>query len=267
MPFTVYIDESGEAGIAKFRDGDKPGASKYFVLGAMVAQPASQILARKRFEQFRAALAKEKWRHATELNHQSKVFIAREMSKLHVRYFAVISNKATLGNYKGFINSDAQKYYNKCLMYLLENVCSYLIRFGVKEDDLSVVLEARNHDYDAMLRYIQKVRERPLYPQSRSLRTLNPFAISTLRKGEDNCLEIADFVSHAVYQCVNKTPSNFNIPETRYFREISPRFACDENGLIGGIGLKYIHDIDMLELDDDVRHLFINSRAQLPQRV
>lgn len=266
MSFTVYIDESGEAGIAKFRDRDKPGASRYFVLGAIVAQPASQILARKKFDECRAALAKEKWKHATELNHPSKVFIAREMSKLAVRYFAVISNKATLGDYKGFINSDSQKYYNKCLVYLLERVCSYLIRFGVKEDELSVVLEERNHDYDKMLRYIQMIRDRPLYPQSKSLRVLNPFAISTRRKGEENCLEFADFVAHAVYQCVNKTPVNFNIPEPRYFREISPRFACDASGRIGGTGLKYIHDIEMLELDDDVKRLFVTSRAQLPSR-
>lgn len=233
----------------------------------MVVQPASQILARKRFEKIRTILAKEKWRHATELNHQSKVFIAREMSKLHVRYFAVVSNKSTLGSYKGFINANAQKYYNKCLVYLLESICSYLIRFGVAESDVGVVLEERNHDYDALLRYVQKVRATPLYPQSRSLRILNPFAISTRRKGEDSCLDCADFVAHAVYSCVNKTPNNFNIPEDRYFREISPRFACDEMGRVDGVGLKCIHNIEMLELDEDIKRTFLTSRAQLPSRM
>ncbi|WP_417677479.1 DUF3800 domain-containing protein [Pseudodonghicola sp.] len=266
MSFTVYVDESGEAGIVKVRDGLKPGASRYFVLGAMVAQDAAKIRAKEVLGEVRKTISKKKWKHATELDHASKVLLAREMSKLHVRYFAVISNKVTLGGYKDFIDADPQKYYNKCLCYLLEKVCSYLARFNVTENDVRVVLEERNHNYDTMLRYLMTVRDKPIYPQSRSLKLLNPFSIVAVKKGEDDCLEFADFVSHAVYLCANKTQNNYFIPEPRYFSEISKRFAGDDRGRILGVGLKCIHDLTSLELDDDIQALFKNSRAQLPKQ-
>ena len=265
LKFTVYIDESGEAGISKIRDESGPGASKYFVLGAVIVHPDSIVPATEKLREIRDILRKQSWRHATDLDHSSKVYIAREMGSLHLRYFGVISNKFTLGTYKGFINSEPQKYYNKCLVYLLERVCSFLNEIGVKEDDLSFVLERRNHNYSAMINYIRNVRDRPLYTQSHSLKILNPFAITTKKKGEDALLDYADFVSYALYQCVNKTPSNFYIPETRYFEELMPRFGCDRKGLVEGMGLKYIHNLNMLAVDPKVANLFKSARATPPR--
>jgi len=265
MPFTVFIDESGDSGIAKVRDQNSGGSSPYFVLGAVVAQRASEISAARKLDVFRETITKTKWKHATDLDHSAKVLFARQLSEIHVRYFALISNKATLGIYKEQIASDPQKFYNKCLCYLLEKVCAYLSKFGAHEDDVKVVLEERNHDYDAMLRYLLKVRDNPIYPESLSLRLLNPFGISRRRKGEVAGLEIADFVAHAVYQCANKTASNYGIPEVRYFSELSKRFACNESGLILDTGLKCIHDLKSLELDEDVEALFRAIRAQPPR--
>lgn len=266
MPFTVYIDESGEAGITKVRKGAEPGASPYFVLGAAVMQPATQVFARKLVEDFRGAISKKNWKHATELDHTAKVFLAREISKLHARFFAVVSNKETLGEYREMIDGNPQKFYNKCLKYLLERVCMYLGRFSVAEGELSVVLENRNHDFDAMLRYLDKVRSKPIYPESKSLKILNPFSIVTRKKGEDLALEIADFVAHAVYQCTNKSGANFNIPEYRYFKEISARFAGDGEGKVLGVGLKCIHSLEMLNLDEDIELLFRSTRVAPPLR-
>jgi hypothetical protein len=154
MPFTVYIDESGETGLVKVRQGSSPGASTYFVVGAAVMQPATQYHARRVLGGLQETFSKKKWRHATELDHNAKTFFAREAAQIHARYFAVISNKATLRDYGEKIEKDPQKYYNKCLKYLLEKVCEYLSCFGAKDDDLSVVLERRNHDYDALIRYL-----------------------------------------------------------------------------------------------------------------
>ncbi|KJS40441.1 MAG: hypothetical protein VR71_23125, partial [Roseovarius sp. BRH_c41] len=103
MKYTIFIDESGEAGIANVRQESKPGASPYFVLGAAVLQPASQIQARKVLYDFKNTIKKSAWKHATDLNHTEKVYLARLLGKLPVRYFAVISNKATLNDYKDTI--------------------------------------------------------------------------------------------------------------------------------------------------------------------
>lgn len=269
MQYTVFVDESGETGVSKVRSNDAPGASPYFVMGAAVFQPASKISARKEFSKFRAKISKSKWKHATELSHNEKVLLARTLGKLPVRYFAVISNKATLREYKDRINSDPHQFYNKCLMYLLERILTYLIPQGMKEDQLSVVLEHRNHDYDTMLRYFTAIKENPIYAQSKVFKNFNPFCITSLKKGEDELLEIADFVSHAVYQLANKTKANFNIPETRYFRELSTRFAGNEHCSILGTGIKCIHSLDDLELDEDVKEIVRKAKckaAALPKK-
>lgn len=265
MKFTVFIDESGEAGIAKIRDGTSRGASPYFVLGAAVFQPEAENSARQTLDAFKKKIGKTNWKHATDLGHSEKVLLARSIGNLQVRLFALISNKATLGDYKETIDSDPQKFYNKCVSYLLERVCAYLIAAGAKADEIKVTLERRNHDYDRLIRYIGKVKENPLNPASISLRILNPFSITTKAKGEEDLLEIADFVAHAVYQLGNKIPSNYEIPEPRYFQELSSRFAGDNKGVVTGAGLKCIHSLEQLKLDFDVEKIVRNARARLPK--
>lgn len=264
MPFRIYIDESGETGITKVRSETTQGASPYFVVGAAVFQPASEINAKKVLEEFKASIPKKKWRHATELDHPEKVYLAREASKLHARYFAVISRKQTLGAYKDQIDDDPQKFYNKCVQYLLEIVCAYLLRVGATDSDISVVLERRNHDYDAMLRFLQKVKDNPIYDPSKALKVLNVFSITTAAKGENILLEYADFISHAVFQLTNKTPKNYGIPETSYFREMQSRFAAGPNGEILGYGIKCIHQLEELALDPEVEQLLRTARGQTP---
>ncbi|ADE86764.1 DUF3800 domain-containing protein [Rhodobacter capsulatus] len=262
MPFSIYIDESGETGIAKVRSDVSPGASPYFVVGAAVFQPSSAIDARQKLSLFRDQIGKQKWKHATDLDHPEKVYLARTFSQVNARYFAVISRKQTLGDYKEKIEEDPQKFYNKCIQYLLEIVCCYLRRLGAKPDDISVILERRNHDYDAMYRFLQKVKDMPLFEASKSLEILNVFSIGTAAKGEDPLLEYADFVSHAVFQLTNLTPKNFGIPEVRYFDELSKRFAADVNGRILGVGLKCIHSLDDLKLQPEVVSLLKSARGQ-----
>ncbi|MGB5556374.1 MAG: DUF3800 domain-containing protein, partial [Paracoccaceae bacterium] len=117
-----------------------------------------------------------------------------------------------------------------------------------------------------MLRYLIKVKQNPLYRESKSLRILNPFSIVAKEKDEEPILQLADLVAHAVYQCTNKSDSNFGIPEYRYFEEISRRFAADANGRILGAGLKAIHSLEMLELDTNVAKVLSAARAAPPSK-
>lgn len=263
--FTAYIDESGEPGISKIRDSlNNHGASPYFVLGAVVCQPTAEVYAKNSLERFKEDIGKTRWKHATDLTHSEKVYLGRELGRLPVRYFAVISNKKTLKGYKGQIESDAQKFYNKCLKYLLELICGYIGPHISNAEDFSVVLEKRNHDYDRMIRYLSAVKKKPIYLQSNALRNLNPFAISTRAKGEEDMVEIADFVAHAVYQLTNRSKSNFGIPEPRYFTELSSRFSGDSNNRVLGTGIKCIHDLDSLQLDLDIVQTIRKLRVKAP---
>lgn len=264
LKFNIYIDESGEAGITKIRSGNSYGASPYFVMGAVVCPPTAEVHAKNIFAEFCRDIGKTSWKHATDLSHSEKVYLSRELGRLPVRYFAVISNKATLNDYKEEIEGSAHKFYNKCAQYLLEIICAYLRPRITSSDDISVVFEERNHDYDAMRRLLVRVKENPIRPQSKVLQSLNPFSITAEPKGATEMLEIADFVAHAVFQCANKSRNNFEIPESRYLKEISSRFAPDKNGKILGVGLKPIHKLEQLGLDPDVVEVLKSCRAKLP---
>lgn len=233
------------------------------VLGAVVCTEQAAMRLCELMIKFRADIGKTKWKHATDLNHVEKVYLGRLLgAQKGVRFFSVISNKSTLGDYQNVIKSDPQKFYNKCSCYLLESICRVLKSQGVSEDDFDVIFEERNHDYDRMRYYLLKVKERPIYPQSRSLEILNVFAIKTMKKGAHPLLDVADFVSHSIYQMSNKSKGNFFIPESRYFQELSPRFASSSDGVIEGIGIKCIHNLQQLGLDSDVAAIISNARAE-----
>lgn len=256
LKLNVYIDESGEAGIAKIREGNSPGASPYFVMAAVVCEPTAEILAKNLVEEVKDRIGRRKWKHATDLKHAQKVFFARELNRLPVRYFAVVSKKSTLGEYSDDIEHNAHKFYNKCAQYLLESICSYIMPHVSSEDDISVYFEEMNHDYDAMIRLLLKVKKNPIRRQSRSLRILNPFCISAIKKGRNEMLEIADFVAHAVYQCANVSETNFGIPEPRYFTELSSRFAGGRQHSPIGTGLKFVHDLADVGLEPAIEEMF-----------
>ncbi len=260
MSCLVYIDESGESGIAKIREGRQGGSSPYFVLAAAVMPRAVAINAKRVLDAVNSDLGK-KWSHATDLSHSQTVYWARRSVDVNLRYFAVIYNKATLGAYSERIQKDPQKFYNKCAVYLLERVGKYLLNRGYANEPPTVVFETRNHDYDAMRRYIGKIKDSPMHSDAKYLRMVNPFAITTRSKEEDSLLRYADLASYAVYQCANKTPKNFYIPEPRYFVELSKKFGADQSGKILGNVIKTIHTLEQLNLDTDIESLFRSIKA------
>lgn len=262
---TVYIDESGEAGISKIRSETSSGASPYFVLAAAVMPSAVQIAARKTLDEVESRIPR-KWRHATELTHAQTTYWARYAATNNLRFFAVISNKSTLGTYSERIARDPDKFYNKCAVYLLEKVGEYIAQVGYVQEPPDVVFESRNHDYDAMRRYILKIKENPLHTEARHLSIYNPFAIVSRSKEEEPLLKYADIASYSVYQCANKSEANFFIPEPRYLLELSKRFGVDESGKVLHTGIKCIHKLSDLRLDPEIETTLTQLRGTLPPR-
>lgn len=267
MRFNVYIDESGDAGILKVRSKHQAGTTPYFAMGALVCKPTAEIHVRNALSDFKFEIGKTSWKHATDLSHAERVYFARNLNRLPVRYFGLLSNKATLAEYKTEIEGNSHKFYNKCAQLLLENVLDYLRPHLVSDDDVNIVFESRNHDFDAMRRFLGRIKETLKHHRSKIFRLLNPFAISVRKKGEEDLLEVADFVAHAVFQAANRSCHNFEIPETRYLREISSCFAGDAKGSLVDVGLKCVHNIDDLNLDPDVQREIRAYRVRAPQNI
>lgn len=112
-----------------------------------------------------------------------------------------------------------------------------------------------------MIRFLGKVKENPFYAESRVLKLLNPFSITSVPKGEEDILEVADLIAHGLFQCVNKSKSNYHIPEYRYFEEFQSRFGADDKGIILNTGLKCIHSLEGIGLDKNISDKFRLARA------
>lgn len=261
MKYTVYIDESGGSGIGKIRGDGTRGASPYLVLSAAVIPFNEQDAAREVLKNASAKIPR-KLKHATDLNHFQKLYLCKQLSGVNMRMFAAVSYKRTLEDYAEKIDWDPHKYYNKCVHYLLETVGQYLKGKGLFDTELEVVFEGRNHNFNALRRYIGKIKDNPINERAKFLQCFNPFSFVERAKIEEDLLKYADLAAHSVFSCVNKTKTNFSIPETRYLVELQSRFGADSNGRVLDYGLKCIHSIDQLKLDADVKLVWQSLRAE-----
>ena len=249
---TLYVDESGEAGIRKVRADGAPGASPYMTLGAA-------LIADRHREDFEATLeaireeVRKKQLHCSELNHYQILHYGRRLMGLEMALFGVISRKDTLGQYKDRIDGDSHKYFNKCVQYLLERVGWYMEAHSIPKSDVAIVFEKANRDYSRMENFLWQVQSNPLQPMAKKLTYLDVSTIEARDKDEEPLLKVADLVAHALFRCVDKRASNMHICEPRYLRELGPKFFGNPtNRKVAGAGLYCVHQPSHLKLDQDV---------------
>lgn len=250
--YIFVIDESGDAGVENVRDGDKRGASPYMTLGAC-------LVPLHRADHLKSQLRKisdhmgRTFLHCNKLNHAQKTYYSRTIGREKILCFGVVSMKATLGSYQQAIESDSSKYYNKCAQYLLEKLGLFMQLNNVAPSDVEIVFEEGNFNYSALISLILKCQANPHQPQTKLLSHIDAFKIRKKPKGDEPLLQLADLVAHALFSCVNRSDSNLHIPEVRYARELEARFFSDpDTGRVEGWGVKAIHSMKDLKLDDDV---------------
>ena len=260
--YTVYIDESGEAGIGKVRTPNSVGASPYMTLGGVLIHNKSRNCLSKHLVAIRETIGKKDL-HCCNLTHRQKTYFAREMARAPVVFFGVISYKATLGAYKKDIKSNPTMYFNKCAQYILERVGSFIKQNKVSADDVDIIFEQGLHNYGMFRSLIRKCQENPIRENTKLLRNIKITNISDAPKDREPLLKIADLVAHALFKAVDKTDGNFHIPEPRYLYEIRENFYhCPNTKKIIGHGIMPVHDLKQLELDNDIHSLFDNLKAR-----
>lgn len=261
--YTLYIDESGQAGISRIRSDSVPGASPYMTLGGVLVRNQDKEHLANLLEKIAECIGKEDL-HCNGLRHEQKVYFAREVSKQEIVLFGVISKKSTLGWYGSMIGSNHVKYYNKCGQYLLERVGKFVGRCGIDKVDVDIVFEEGVFDYGMFRGLIRACQNNPRHVNTRQLQNISTSKIVAARKNDEPLLKMADLVAHALYKAVDKVQRNYSIPEPRYLTELGERFCCEDNGeniLLNG--LMAIHDLGDLELDADVREAIENLRGDL----
>ena len=255
--YLFLVDESGDAGIERVRGAGHGGASPYMTLGgALVAQEDCDYL-RDQMRKLCIEVGKSTL-HCKDLRHFQKLHFAKTVSALPVVIFGLISYKETLGGYKEAIQGDSSKFYNTCARYLLERLGEYMALNGLKSHQVDIIFEEGNFAYGKLRNYIGMCQDRPMgkTPQQlanvKLLRNISSQGITATPKGEELLLQIPDLVAHAIYKCVDKSNGSFHITEPRYLNEISNLFfASPGDGKITGKGLKPVHNLRNLGLDEE----------------
>ena len=260
--YTLFVDESGDAGIEKIGTETKAGASSYFVLGAYLVDNQNRTSILAKLEETIELLEVSNL-HCNKLSHRKRTFFSRSMQHLPLTCFGLISFKPTLGTYNLQIQNEATKFYHKCLGYLFELVASWAQKQSIEPNQLKFIIEESNNICVSQLRnYISICQKNPIYKQVENLNHIDPSNIFSEQKKNEPLLAIADIVANSLYQCVNKTQANFGIPEPRYLSEMKSKFAHDlATYRIIGHGIKPIHNLESLKLDKDIFEFLFNLSA------
>ena len=267
MKYLFLVDESGDAGIERVRNEGQGGASPYMTLGgALIALEDAE---RIRDQMRKLCLEiKKSTLHCKDLKHFQKLHFAKTVSTLPVVTFGLISFKETLGGYKEAIQGNSAKFYNTCARYLLERLGDFMATNGLGSHQVDIIFEEGNFAYEKLRNYIGMCQDRPMgrTPQQlanvKLLRNISSRCITATPKSEELLLQIPDLVAHAIYKCVDKSNASFHITETRYLNEISNLFYSNqENGRIVGKGIKPVHRLRNLGLDEDTLSFFRELHA------
>jgi hypothetical protein len=249
--YTFYIDESGDPGIRVVRSGAiGKGATPYFVFGGCLLPNKKAAEIRAKLENLRGAVCPHKpILHCSELSHAQVARIAREVGKFeNILFFAFVSRKDTLESYRKEIEGadDSEFYFNKCATYLLEQLALATETYAIDKADLSIVFEDRPHSFQRYRSYLKHVITKPIpikdptaNANRKRLGRLDPLSITSMDKGGEPLLFLADLVAYATRQALEPSQHNYGVPEQRYLREIAGKFfGGDKFGSIGDYGFK-----------------------------
>ncbi|SHI45528.1 Protein of unknown function [Ruegeria lacuscaerulensis ITI-1157] len=242
--FTLLIDESGDQGLDRVMTHEKPfGASSYLTMGAVLVPTSYMDDYRNRVFEMRKSLDVSTL-HCTDMSHAQVSYFAREVSKLRVLSFGVISKKSTLGSYKAMIAGEdqAQDFYNKCAQYLFELVGHYIGLQRWTASEVAIVFEKkRGHDYARLYRYLKKIGEKPIDPRAAKLLNLFPNVIDAKTKEDEPLLAVADCIAYSLHRAFCSENNKLKLTEQRYLRELKPKFSkCERTGQIANHGIKFI---------------------------
>jgi hypothetical protein len=267
MVIRVVIDESGDSGITKVRgvDGNSTGASPYLTLGAVIYRTEREDEIAAALKATADLIGKETI-HCNKLTHEQKIATIQRMILHKFLSFGVISNKSTLREYKDKIESNNQRYYNKCNQYLLEQVGLIASQYEIGSNKIEIFFEDAGYDYDRLKNFIRTCQRRPLDHRAQYLQNVDCDKIYVVKKAELPTLQLADIVAHALYRCVNQSDNNYGVIETRYLEELRTSFFAGDKSKILNYGIKCIHNISDLKLQPSVKeylNLLTNEKAPL----
>ena len=111
-------------------------------------------------------------------------------------------------------------------------------------------IEAREQQYSSMISFLQAIQATPLDDRALAIRNIDVFSIVAVKKKDQPLMSLADIGAHALFAAVRRDDRTYALNETRYLKELSPVFLCSQSGSIVPKGLKPIHSLRDLALQE-----------------
>lgn len=153
----------------------------------------------------------------------------------------VVSNKLSLLHYLPQAKKTPRHFYNKVMQYILERIGQSIDVFWIKGHPVKILLEAREQKYSSLLSFVEALQKNPIDERSLSIRNIDRFSISAVKKKDDLCMALSDMGAHALFSAVRRDARAYGLSETRYIQELAPVFVSGKDGKIVPGGIKFIH--------------------------
>ncbi|MCY1126908.1 DUF3800 domain-containing protein [Frigidibacter sp. RF13] len=259
--YIVYIDESGDDGLAKFRNpGASGGASHWLVIGACIVRASRDLELVTLRDSIKSECAPQKQGrsiHFKDFNHNQKRRAAQIISGKPVR-FAVVAGLKTAPEASVFAAKNQLYFY--LTRYLIERV-SWLcrdLRPLVREGDgrAKIIFSRRGGlSYDGFKEYLRRLRDSP--ETSVHWPTIDIEAVEAQDHSRKAGLQIADCGVSAVAAALEKDV--YGNVEGTYIRELAGNIY-NRNGNYLSYGLKLLPNIEKAHLDPAQTEILLRFR-------
>ncbi len=249
--YKVYIDESGDDGIANFRQpGSGGGASHWLVIGACIVRANRDlelVAARDKIKEECKPKTKGRSIHFKDLNHSQRRRACQIISEQPLRFSAVLGLKNTP---KATAFTDKNQLYFYLTRYLLERV-SWLcrdLRKRVPEGNgkAQIIFSRRGGmSYDAFKSYLRNLQERDdvkIHWPAIDIEAVDAQDHSRLAG-----LQISDCGTSAIAAMIE--PDRYGNVEGVYAEELAQKIYCRSENYFS-YGLKMLPNIDEVRLSD-----------------
>ncbi|MFS4438228.1 DUF3800 domain-containing protein [Paracoccaceae bacterium GXU_MW_L88] len=266
--YNVYIDESGDDGLSKFRQpGGKGGASHWLVIGACIVRASRDLELVELRDKIRAECKPKSKRrdiHFKDMTHSQKRRSCQIIGGSPLRFSCVLGYKNTP---EASTFTEKNQLYFYLTRFLIERVSWFCRDYRpiVKEGDgrAKIVFSRRGGlSYDGFKEYLERLKKdqncRIHWP------AIDISAVDAQDHSKLAALQIADFGVSAIASAIE--PDLYGNVEDKYINEISKNIY-QRHGNYMSYGLKFLPDIDSVSLSPSQKNVFkdfVNYNGQPP---
>lgn len=226
--YVAYIDEAGDDGLKRIQPLDPTGSSEWLVISAVVvrADRVSETIQRTKALRGRLSRVIRPDIHFRFLRDENKELVCREIAKMRLRCFVVVSNKK---NMRGYTNPNAARvpsanyFYCWLTRLLLERVSEFChlrsrIDYGKPEVVRIEFSHREGFSYAQLKAYLYKLRMQSegnaLYLSKGDVAwpVIDLRQIHSFDHRQRSGLQLADCVASAFHEAVAIKPNGFCNP-------------------------------------------------------